>query len=313
MERLTDLDVFVAVVENASFSAAADALGISRSYASRCVADLEGRLGARLLQRTTRRVATTAVGQRFYDQTAPLIAGVAAAEAAVRDEAGAARGTVRISVPAAFGTRYLMGPLLAFGARFHNLKLVVDYGDRKVDVIDEGYDLAIRGGSVLDDALIAQRLWPFTVVVVATPRFLAAHPIRSPSDLANVACVTHGVTPAAHRWPFTLGERREIVTVRSVAVSNHAAHMAQAALAGVGCVSIPEWAIVDELRSGALVPVLPGWSTPTLAWWAVRPAKPGAGARVRGVIQHLLDAIPEPPWLTPARVASGPPREAPRP
>lgn len=304
MDRLSDLEVFVAVVENAGFSAAAEALGISRSYASRCVADLEARLGARLLHRTTRRVATTPVGQQLYDQTAPLVAGIATAEARVRDEAGAPQGTVRISLPAAFGTRYLTGPILQFGLTSPNIRLVVDYGDRKVDVISEGYDLAIRGGAVLDDTLVAQRLWPFTVVVVATPRWLATHPITQPGDLTAVDCITHGAGQAPHRWPFARGERREVVAVRSVTVSNHTDHMARAALAHVGCASIPEWAIVDELRSGALVPVLPDWSTPTLAWWAVRPAKPGAGARVRGVIQHLLDAIPEPPWLTPARAAS---------
>lgn len=298
MHRMTDLEVFVSVVENASFSAAADALGISRSYASRCIADLEARLGARLLHRTTRRVSPTTIGQQYYDQTAPLLAGVAAAEARVRDEAGAPKGTLRISLPAAFGERYLIGPVVRFGALWPAMRLIVDYDERKVDILGEGYDVAIRGGAVLDDNLVAQRLWSFRVPVVATPTWLAAHPVRRPADLAKVDCITHGAGTRPHQWSFTNGDARETVEVRSVTVSNHTRHMAAAAVAGLGCVAIPEWAIVEELRTGALVPVLPAWAPPTLAWWAVRPARQASGARVRAFVQHLLDAIPEPPWST---------------
>lgn len=300
MERLTDLEVFLAVVENASFSGAADALGISRSYASRCVADLEGRLGARLLHRTTRHVSTTTIGRQLYDQVAPLVAGVADAEARVREEASAPEGTLYLSLPAAFGSQYLIEPTLAFAAAHPKIRLVVQYDDRKTDIAAEGIDLAIRGGTINDDNLVAQRLWPFRVLVVATPAWADAHPVDHPRAFATLPCITHGAGEAPHRWWFRRGDTHEVVRVRSAFVSNHTSQMAAAARAGLGCVSIPEWAVADALRAGTLVQLLPEWEVPELWWSAVRPARQPGAARVRAYIQHLTDLWRTPPWVRPA-------------
>ncbi len=297
MDRLSDVEVFVQVVERASFSAAADALGISRSHASRMVANLEERLGLRLLFRTTRKVQTTSSGRLFYERCAPMIAGISAAEQEVRDESHSPAGTLRISLPAAFGLRYLAAPVSEFALLHPQLRTVVHFDDRKVDVVGEGYDLSIRGGTVTEDDMVARKLWSFQTVLVAAPAYLAAHPPPNlPSELEAHPAVLYEGSAAPGIWTFQRGKERESVVTRSVFMANAASAVHAACNAGVGVAVQPEWMVHEDLATGKLVQLLPEWELPTLAFWMLRPDRKGVPARVRAFQDFLLERIPSAPW-----------------
>ena len=298
MERLSDVEVFVRVVESASFSRAADLLGISRSYASRMVSGLEARLGVRLLHRTTRKVATTATGQWFYETSAPLIDGIASAEARAKEESRIPRGTLRLSVPSAFGLRHLLNPLLSFQAANPEVRLTVQFDERKVDLLGEGLDLAIRGGEVTSGQLVARALWPFRVLAVASPGYIAKRGLPAhPQDLAQHACLTYTGNNPPGTWTFSRGEERVSVDVDGPLSFNAAPALIAAAVAGSGVVWLPDWAVEDDLRAGRLRRVLSGWDGPSLKFWLVRPDRRHVPERVRAFQEHLLAAFPTPSWL----------------
>lgn len=298
MDRLSDVEVFVRVVETASFSRAAAALGMSRSQASRAVAALEERLGVRLLHRTTRKVATTSTGQAFYEASAPLVDGLAAAESRVRDEAGTAAGTLRLSVPLAFGTRYLNDVLLAYRARHPDVRLAVQFIERKVDLLAEGVDLAVRGGHALEGPYVARALWSFRLLAAASPAYLARHGTpAAPGDLARHAGLLYAASARPDAWTFVRGDERVEVTVPDALSYDVGVPLADAAIAGAGVVFLPDWLLMDALADGRLVRVLPGWESPPLRFWLVRPDRRHVPERVRAFQDHLLAAFPDPPWL----------------
>ena len=304
MDRLSDVEVFVQVVERASFSAAADALGISRSHASRMVASLEERLGLRLLFRTTRKVQTTSSGRLFYERCAPMIAGISAAEQEVRDEGHSPAGTLRISLPAAFGLRYLAKPMADFARLHPQLRIIAHYDDRKVDVVGEGYDLSIRGGTVTEDDMVARKLWSFQTLLVAAPSYLAQLPApQSPSELEAHPAVLYEGSSTPGIWIFQQGKERESVVMRSVFMANAATAVQAACLAGLGVALQPEWMVNEDLNAGRLVQLLPDWELPTFAFWMLRPDRKGVPARVRAFQDFLLERLPSAPWSLATRPA----------
>lgn len=304
MDRLSDVEVFVQVVERANFSAAAEALGISRSHASRMVANLEERLGLRLLFRTTRKVQTTSSGRLFYERCAPMIAGISAAEQEVRDEGHSPAGTLRISLPAAFGLRYLAAPVAEFSRLHPQLPTVVHFDDRKVDVVGEGYDLSIRGGSVTEDDMVARKLWSFQTVLVAAPSYLAKHPTpRLPSELEGHAGVLYEGSAAPGIWTFQRGKERESVVMRSLFMANAASAVHSACMAGIGVAVQPEWMVNEDIAAGRLIHLLPEWELPTFAFWMLRPDRKGVPARVRAFQEFLLERMPNAPWNSSIRPA----------
>ncbi|MDP2311486.1 MAG: LysR family transcriptional regulator [Pseudomonadota bacterium] len=298
MDRLADVKVFVTVVETSSFSRAAAALGISRSHASRAVAGLEARLQVRLLHRTTRKVAVTATGQAFYDASAPLLDGIEAAEARVRAESRAAMGTLRVSVPSSFGIDHLVEPLVSFQALHPEVRLVTQFDERKVDLLAEGIDLAVRGGEIADGHLVARALWPFRILPAASPAYLARHGTPAhPSDLTRHACLTYGGSAEPRTWLFASGEDRVAVTVDGPVVCNSAAALVATSIGGAGVVFLPDWALYKAVRDGALVRILPDWLGPAYKFWLVRPDRRHVPERVRAFQEHLLSQFPSPPWL----------------
>ncbi len=298
MDRLSDVEVFARVVETASFSNAGRSLGISRSQVSRLIAGLEKRLGVRLLHRTTRKVAPTATGQAFYEASAPLLDGIAAAEARVREEARTPAGTLRVSLPLAFGVRWLNGVLLDFQARHPEVRVIAQFDDRKVDLLAEGLDLAVRGGHVIDGALVARALWPFRLLAAASPAYLARRGVPAePADLVGHDCLLYGGSARPETWTLIRGDERVDVRVSGPLVYNSGIPLVDAAIAGAGVIVLPDWVMLDALRRGALVRVLPAWEGPGLRFWFVRPDRRHVPERVRAFKDHLLAAFPDPPWL----------------
>ncbi len=297
MKQMTDLDVFVRVVEAASYATAAKALGISRSHASRMVTGLEARLGVRLLHRTTRRVSPTQTGQSLYESCAPLLDALASAESRAASERDDVVGTLRISAPAQFGLRYLAAPFIEFQKRHPGLHTVLDFSDRKVDLIAEGVDLAIRGGSVDNPSLVAKRLWPFQIACYAAPAYIAEHPLpTTPAGLAGHRALLFGPSALPRVWRLQRNGDEVVISVNGPLMSTSSEAIVVAAKMGLGIAYLPDSVLSDEVARGELVRVLPGWSGPSSHYWAVRPHRTHLPARVRLFIEFLSGLYADPPW-----------------
>ncbi len=298
MRQLSDVDVFVRVVESGSYASAAKGLGISRSHASRMVTALEARLGVRLLHRTTRRISTTQTGQTFYDTCSPLLEALVSAEARAAAERDDVVGTLRISAPAHFGLHYLAAPLARFQATYPGLQAILDYSDRKVDLVAESYDLAIRGGAVENTSLVAKRLWPFRVGVYGSAAYLAAagRP-RAPAELAAHRCLLYTGTAQPRHWRLRRGDEEAVAVVSGPMSSSSSEALVVAAQEGLGLIFVPDFCAARPIEAGLLEPVMPSWSGPTGYFWAVRPHRTHLPARVRLFIDFLAALWPSPPWL----------------
>jgi DNA-binding transcriptional LysR family regulator len=297
VERVSDVEVFVRVVETGSFARAAAQLGASRSFVSRMMAGLEARLGVRLLHRTTRRVAATVSGQAFYERAAPLVHGIAAAEASARAEVTTPQGTLRVSLPHAFGSRWLVGPLLAFQDAHPSVRLEVHFDDRKVDLLDGNYDVAVRGGASLDGPWVARALWRFSLVVVASPAYLARGGVPvHPRVLAAHPGLLYAGSAHPGTWTFGKDGERLNVAVEGRLTFDAPAALADAALRGAGVALLPDWVICDDVRSGRLVRLFPDWEGPGAAFWFVRPDRVAVPARVLAFQEHLSGLFSPAPW-----------------
>ena len=295
--QLSDVEVFVRVVEAGGYAAAAQALGVSRSHASRLVSGLEARLGMRLLNRTTRRVVPTQTGRTFYAECAPLIEALIAAEARAASERAEAVGVLRVSLPAHFGQDYLGPPLARFQDVHPGLDMLLDYSDRKVDIVADGFDVAVRGGSVDDSSLVARRLWPFSARTYASPAYLAANgPLRSPAHLSEHRCLLYAHATRPRDWRLHRGAEEVPVLVSGSTSSTSTRALAEAAAAGRGVVYLPDFAVKGHVDRGELVRVLPEWGSPPQWFWAVRTHRSNLPARVRLFVEFLSELWPVPPW-----------------
>ena len=298
MDRLTGIEVFVEVAEQGSFSGAARRLGLSSSAVGKHVAALEERLGARLFNRTTRRVSLTEAGARFYEHAGRLLAELAEAEVAVGELHAEPRGTLRVNGPMSFGIRHL-GDAVADFIRLHpKIRIELSLTDRFVDVVDEGWDIAIRIGDLDSSSLIARRLAPCRRLAVAAPAYLAAHgPPGRPEDLARHACLLYGHDPGVDDWVLEQGGERVRVRVDGPLRSNNGDAIKAAALAGLGVALTPTFICSEELADGRLVPALPGWWQPDIPVAAVYPPNRRVSRKVRTFIDFLADRYgPRPEW-----------------
>lgn len=296
MDRLGELALFVRIVESGSFSAAAHRLGASKSLASRRIAALEARLGVRLLNRTTRRLGVTETGRRFYERALRILAEIDEAEALARRTTAALRGKLRIAAPMSFGMRHLGPAIAAFLGEHGEIAIDLDLNDRLVDLVGEGYDLAIRIARLADSTLVARTLAPSRMLVCASTDYLAAHgrPVH-PEELARHHCLVYSNRPAAAQWRFVAPERIALSITPQLA-ANNGDLLCEVAVAGLGLVALPDFIVAPALRSGALEPVLPDWHLDTIPIRAVYPAG-RQDPRVRRLVDHLAHFFGrEPPW-----------------
>lgn len=296
MNRLFEAEVFVRVVEDGSLTAAARRLGITTSYASKLVTRLEERLGARLLIRTTRKLTLTELGRAYYERCTEAIRGLEEAELLAAEQQSAPRGTLRMTVPNAFGSLLAMGVLAEFKARYPELSLELVFLDRQVDLIGEGFDVALRIGELGDARLIARRLASTDRIVLASPRYLerAGTPLE-PEALAQHECLRYAHHAAPGRWKVQ-GPRGVVeVDVTGHMVANHGSMLVEAAAQGLGVVFVPVLLAAAELRAGRLQRVLPAWHWPT-GVFAVYPPTPRVPAKTRALVDFLVERMREPPW-----------------
>lgn len=298
MEDLSAMAVFARVVEMESFSGAARALGLSKSAVSKRVGRLEDRMGLRLLNRTTRRLSLTEAGAAFYQGCRRVVAEAEAAERAVTRLASAPRGRLKVNAPMSFGVRHLAPALPDFMARYPELNVDLTLNDRVVDLVEEGFDLAIRIARLAESSLIARRLAPNRLVLCAAPSYLAAHGApRAVEDLKDHACLLYSYQTAGDAWRLCGpgGERRLAVTGR-LRINNGDALLA-AALGGLGVALLPCFICGQDLRAGRLIQVLPAWSGPAdTAIAAVYPASRNLSPKVRVFVDFLTERFSGTPY-----------------
>lgn len=298
MDRLDDMLAFIKVVDTGSFTAAADRLGLSKSVVSRRVAELEDRLGARLLNRTTRRLSLTEVGSAFHERCARILADLDEAERAVADLHAAPRGRLRVNAPVSFGVMHLAPAIAAFLERHPAIDMEIDLNDRYVDLVDEGYDLAVRIGRLRDSSLIARRLAPSRMVVCASPAYLERRGVPAqPEDLVQHNCLIYSNVPTAEQWTFRCGAQTRSVRITGTLRTGNGDLLREAAMAGVGIAVLPTFLCGDALASGALFSVLPDAHVAESTVFAVYPQNRHLSPKVRAFVDFLATRFgPEPYW-----------------
>lgn len=296
---LNDLYFFAAVVEHGGFSAASRALNLPKSRLSKRVSQLEDGLGVRLLQRTTRKFVVTEAGERFYRHCQAMLAEARAATDDVATLRGEPSGVVRLSCPVSLA-QSLLAPLLpVFLSRHPQVQLRVFSSNRRVDVIGEGFDIAIRVRDKLDsDAeLVARSFGPKRVVLVASRAFLAEHgEPRSPQELSALPVLSIFEQEGEQNWELYDGAcAKTVVPVRPRLVSGEFRVLIEAAMQGIGIAWVPEQSCVEELRDGRLRVVLPDWGLPQGILHIVYPSRRGMLPAVRALVDFLVEAFEHAP------------------
>ena len=297
MDRFHEMRVFAAVVEAGSFVGAAEAIDMSKAAVSRHVAELEARLGVRLLRRTTRKLSLTDEGGIFHARCRELLADLDEAEAEITSRSGQAAGQLKVNVPVTFGVMHLAPLWAEFMASNPAVVLDVTLADRLVDLVEEGYDLAVRIARLPSSSLISRRLASTRMVLCASPGYLREHGAPShPSELADHAVMAYSLLSTGDQWEFDGPGGRVAVKVSARMRTNSGDTCRAVAIQSGGVVLQPSFMVGDDLRSGALVELLPQYRAATLDVCAVYPTRKHVSPKVRLLIDFLVDAFRQPPW-----------------
>ncbi len=289
MDRFTSMEVFARVAEVKGFSEAARRLGQSKSSVSKHVSALENHLGVRLLNRTTRRLSLTEAGVAYYDWCRRIAADMEAAEDSVTRLHADPRGNLKVNAPMSFGRLHLAPVIPEFLERYPHVTVEMSMDDRVVDLIEEGFDLAVRITRLADSSLIARRIASSRRVICASPDYLEKHGVpRTPADLAHHNCLIYSYSPQGDRWRFTGPDGEYTVRVSGNFWANSGDALQTAALGGVGVMSIPSFMIGEDLRAGRLVAVLEDYGQPELPIHAVYPHQRHLTAKVRAFIDFMI-------------------------
>lgn len=289
MDKLASMAMFVRVVEDGSFSAAAEAVGVSATMAGKHVRSIEERLGARLLHRTTRRQQLTEVGRLYYERCKQVLADVDLAEASASELQATPRGLLRIASPLSFGSRRLMPALTDYLAQYPLVSVEVALDNRVFDLVEEGFQLALRIGAITDTSLVARPLQPYRMLMAASPAYLARHGTpRRPEELSTHACLGLSNWRRRDHWHL-LGPDGELdIPVHGRLTTNNGDALRMAALRDAGIVLQPEVLLADDLASGQLVQVLPEWAPPAIPMHLLYAPDRRPSARLRSMIEFLL-------------------------
>ena len=291
MDRFQALRVFSQVVDSGSFSAAAEKLGLSSTAASRHVAELEAHLQTRLLNRTTRRVSLTESGRALYERSVQLLADLDEAEQEASRAAVVPRGTIKFTAAVNFGVRHVAPAIAGFLAAHPGVRFDVSLSDRIVDLVEEGFDLAVRIGAPGSDNLVARKLGETRLVPCASPGYLQSHGApRVPEDLVRHNCFTYEYVTPRNLWRFQDADGVErTVRVSGSLHSNNGDLLAEAAARGAGIVFEPAFIVGPDVRAGRLVPLLQDFVAPPMPIYAVYPSRKHLSAKVRLFVEFLIE------------------------
>lgn len=290
MGQLEDLNVFVRIVEAGSISKAAEQLGVAKSGVSRRLAALEDRLGTPLITRTTRRLSLTGTGREYYERALKLTSDAAELDAMAMDEGVSLTGLLRIAAPLSFGVSHLSPAIDEFIRQHPGLTIDVDFSDHKVDLVEQGMDLAIRIGELEDSSLQARRICPINLGLCASPAYLEQHGVpQSPEDLANHRVLGYkpGGGPAIRLASERAGQQLVHPPLRLVA--NNGDFLRDMAVAGHGIVVLPTFIAWQALAAGDLVKILEMHKPPALSAWAVYPRTRYLSLRARRFIDFVVE------------------------
>lgn len=292
---LNDIFIFAKVVQSGSFSGASRELEVPKSTVSRKVSELERRLGARLLHRTTRKLALTDVGRTFYQHAARVVAEAEEAALAVSRMQQAPRGLLRVTVPLNFG---YLGPIItSFLERYPEVQVEVVCADRLVDLIEEGFDIAVRTGELADSSLVARSLGVLRSYLVASPTFLEKHGApQHPQELERFDGVLFGAGGDRTRWRLRQNGTTVTVTVKARLTVNDFDVLEEAVLSGLGIAMLPVFRCIEQLRGKQLQRVLPDWCSPEIPLHAIYPSRRHLSPKVKLFLDHLREQMTPPPW-----------------
>ncbi len=294
MDTIDGMRAFARVVETGSFTEAARRLGISTALASKYVRQLETRLGAQLLNRTTRSVSPTEVGRAYWDRCSRILSDFEELEDSVADQHGQPRGQLRIAGSRAFGEDMLVPAIGSFLEGYPEISVDLQLDERMVDIVAEGFDMAIRVGDLQDSSLIARRIAAYPYYICASPEYLAAHgEPNTPQDLLDHRCIINtGVTPTS-QWQFQINGQTSHVTVPATVRVNTARATATLVKAGRGVGLCLYSTVIDDLESGRLVRVLRKFEAYDRSVYAVYPHSQHLSGKVRAFVEHLLTTFAE--------------------
>jgi len=300
MDKFQEMASFVAVVEAGSFVGAADATGVSKAAVSRHVAELEQRLGARLLHRTTRRLSLTDDGQLFFARAKEMLAAIDEAESEISSRSGEPSGLLRINAPLTFGVMHLAPLWGRFAQLYPKVSLDIELSDRVVDLVEEGYDLAVRITNLPSSQLVSRQLASTRMVACASPPYLALHGTpQHPRDLAQHEVISYSYWAARNEWTFVAPDDNPVVVrTRARIHANNGDTCRAAALDHQGIILQPDFLVADDLRRGDLVELLPTYRAMTLGIHAVYPSRKHLPIKTRRLVDFLVEAFAVPVWNT---------------
>lgn len=298
IDLLTTMRVFTAVVDCGSFAGAGNKLDMSPAMVTRYVAQLEEHLGVRLLHRTTRKQSLTEEGSDYYQRTLQILTSIEDAEHSATKGKADPRGILRITMAAGLGIGHLDQAIAVYLQRYPNVEIDVMTSERFVDLVDEGYDLALRVAKQIAPGLIARRIAPVNIAVCASPEYLKAHGTpQSPEELVEHNCLFYSSSTYRNRWHFTRDGEEQIVQVKGNFHVNNGNMLVNAAMAGMGVVYEPDFQVAEFIKQKRLVQILKDWETDDFSLFAVYANRQFLPMKVRSFIDFLLEYIgPQPYW-----------------
>ena len=288
MDRLNAMHLFVRVAELGSFSAAAQQLGLDRSVVTRQIAALETHLGVKLMARSTRRLTLTSAGTAYLDKCRVILNLVEVAETDIAEERQTPRGTIRISVPLSFGLKKVTPLLLEFAARYPDVSLEMDYTDRRVHLIEEGFDLSIRITSRLESSDVVRKVGSSRMLLIASPAYLALHGNpQHPSELTQHACLGYASAGKQQVWQFEVDGALMTIPLRARLTANNGEMLTEAAAKGLGITCQPDFITDSHLAAGSVRQILADYPLPELGIYVMLPGNRQIPHRVRVMMDFL--------------------------
>jgi DNA-binding transcriptional LysR family regulator len=298
MDTLDLMRTYLAVVDTDSFTGAGRKLGKSKALVSKHVSELEQRLGARLMHRTTRSIGITEIGRAYYERAQQIVSDFDNLEESIRSEAGTPRGLLKLTAPQTLGEMAVMGMATAFRRKYPSVELDILLTDRAVDLVSEGFDVALRVATMTDSSLIARKLCDMRVRLCASPAYLKRNGTpKAPEDLLQHHCIVDTNIRWREAWRFERDGKPLVVKVRPAFSVNSASAVRDALTSGIGIGFCPEFAVAKDVKAGRLVPLFDNLIGTTYGVYLIYPHRNHLSAKVRAFLDFAIDwYTPVPPW-----------------